>query len=83
MDEAERLARRRRRREARGRHFDDTIPSPCLQICQVNSASTHCIGCLRTLDEIRDWPIMTAEEKRSVLLAIDERRAEGGESGPP
>ena len=77
MDDAERLARRRRRREARGRRLDDTIPSPCLQICQVDSASTHCIGCLRTLEEIRDWPIMTAEEKQQVLSALDERRAAG------
>ena len=75
MDEAERWARRQRRREARGRRIDDTIPSPCVQICQVNSASTHCIGCLRTLDEIRDWPIMTAEEKLAVLDALAQRRS--------
>ena len=75
MDEAERLARRQRRREARGRRIDDSVPSPCVQICQVNSASTHCIGCLRTLDEIRDWPILTAEEKHAVLKAIEARRA--------
>lgn len=82
MDEAERLARRQRRREARGRRIDDSVPSPCVQICQVNSASTHCIGCLRTLDEIRDWPILTAEEKHAVLKAIEARRAVDGMNLP-
>jgi len=67
----------------RGRHLDDSVPSPCRQICQVDSASTHCIGCLRTLDEIRDWPIMTAEEKRRVLADIDDRRTAGKWSAQP
>ncbi len=52
-------------------------------ICQVNSASTHCIGCLRTLEEIRDWPIMTAEEKRRLLKTLEERRAAEREKGVP
>lgn len=83
MEEAERRARRQRRREMHLQRLDDTVPSPCQMICQVNSASTHCIGCLRTLEEIRDWPIMTAEEKRRLLKTLEERRAAEREKGVP
>lgn len=75
LDEAERRERRLRRREARGRVFDESVPSPCIQVCQVDSGGNHCIGCLRSLDEIRDWPILTAEEKQAVLAAIERRRS--------
>lgn len=86
MDPDERQARRQKRRAARGRVFDTSIPSPCRQICQIDRNSTHCIGCLRTLDEIRDWPIMTAEEKQAVLdrlaaLEAGDRGAEDQEQG--
>ena len=83
MEEAERRARRQRRREMRLQRLDDTVPSPCQMICQVNSASTPFIGCLRTLEEIRDWPIMTAEEKRRLLKTLEERRAAEREKGVP
>lgn len=83
MDPDERQARRQKRRAARGRVFDTSIASPCRQICQIDRNSTHCIGCLRTLDEIRDWSIMTAEEKQAVLARLaaledDDRRTKDG-----
>lgn len=31
------------------------------------------MGCHRSIDEIRDWPILSADEKRAVLAAIEER----------
>jgi predicted Fe-S protein YdhL (DUF1289 family) len=34
-----------------------------------------CEGCLRTLDEIGAWDSMGAEEKWSVLDAVEERRS--------
>lgn len=77
LDEAERRARRQRRRETRGQLPDNSVPSPCIQVCQIDSGGSHCIGCLRDLDEIRDWPIMTAEEKRATLAAIEVRRSAG------
>jgi predicted Fe-S protein YdhL (DUF1289 family) len=33
-----------------------------------------CIGCQRTLDEIRDWIISTPEQRQKILDAIAERR---------
>jgi predicted Fe-S protein YdhL (DUF1289 family) len=70
-----RARRRERRRRAQERRFDTSVPSPCIQVCQVDEADT-CIGCLRHVDEIRDWPIMTAEEKRETLARIETRKAE-------
>ena len=53
--------------------IDTTVPSPCVQICHIDKARDLCTGCKRTIDEIRDWMIMTADEKRSVLAALDDR----------
>jgi predicted Fe-S protein YdhL (DUF1289 family) len=53
--------------------IDTSVPSPCVSVCQIDKASASCSGCKRTLDEIRDWMIMTAEEKRSVLRALADR----------
>lgn len=72
---AERRAERRRR--ARERVFDTSVASPCISVCQLDGASDLCIGCLRHMDEIRDWPIMTADEKTAVLERIEARKRQG------
>jgi predicted Fe-S protein YdhL (DUF1289 family) len=50
------------------------IASPCENICQMNPQTGYCIGCLRTLDEIAGWLEMSNEEKRRLLVRLDERR---------
>lgn len=67
--------RRRARRQARLAKLDSSIASPCIKVCQVNDAAGWCVGCFRSLDEIREWPIMTAEDKTGVLARIADRRA--------
>ncbi len=69
--------RRARRRARPARTFDTSIPSPCIAVCQIDDATDCCIGCFRSIDEIRDWPIMTADEKTQVLARIEQRRAVG------
>ena len=66
--------RRERRRPRRQRVLDDTVPSPCINVCQVDDTDDLCIGCFRHIDEIRDWPILGAEEKRAVLARCAVRR---------
>ena len=72
--------RRKQRRENRrrglkaARQIDTSVKSPCISVCHMNEGV--CVGCLRTIDEIRDWMIMTADEKRSVLALVEQRRAE-------
>ena len=74
-DDARAQRRAERRRRVRERTFDTTVASPCIAICQLGPDDL-CVGCLRSMDEIRDWPIMTAEEKRTVLANIEARKTE-------
>lgn len=74
-DAEERAERRRRRRQQRV--FDNSVPSPCISVCQVDDANDLCIGCFRHIDEIRDWPILSAEEKKAVLARCAGRRQAG------
>ncbi|QLG87163.1 DUF1289 domain-containing protein [Chitinibacter bivalviorum] len=43
------------------------IESPCIKLCQLDDTGKHCIGCLRTLDELRRWGKASDEEKQSIL----------------
>lgn len=63
-------------RRLRARQFDDSVPSPCVQICRYDGGDL-CVGCLRSPDEIRDWMIMTRAEKLAVLERIEQRRSDG------
>ncbi|MGB0717952.1 MAG: DUF1289 domain-containing protein [Alphaproteobacteria bacterium] len=62
--------RRQTRRKVRP-IIDTSIPSPCKSLCQIDKTNSTCIGCRRTLDEIRNWMIMTAEEKQSVWQRLN------------
>jgi predicted Fe-S protein YdhL (DUF1289 family) len=75
MSQEEREARRQRRREARLRTLDTSIPSPCVSVCMIDDRNGWCLGCKRTIDEIRDWPILSAEEKTAILEEIEARKA--------
>jgi predicted Fe-S protein YdhL (DUF1289 family) len=74
--DSDRARRRAARRAALGRKIDTSVPSPCIAVCQIDDATGQCLGCHRTIDEIRDWIIMTAEEKRVVLDKLAARQAE-------
>ena len=74
-----RSGRRGRRRAVVRRKFDTSIPSPCISVCQIDNATGACLGCHRTIDEVRDWIIMTAEEKLAVLARIARRPAVPGD----
>jgi len=63
------------------RTFDTSIPSPCIAVCQIDGATDCCIGCFRSIDEIRDWPIMTADEKTQALARIEQRKVTGSRPG--
>jgi len=48
-------------------------PSPRTKVCRIDEASGWCVGRRRTLDEIADWPMMTAQQKYDVLDALSQR----------
>ena len=41
------------------------VPSPCILVCRIDNG--YCAGCLRTVDEIRDWMIMSEYEQKKLL----------------
>jgi uncharacterized protein len=82
MDDAttQRLLARERRRAERQRLLAGGPPSPCVSICRLDDATGLCVGCLRNIDEIRDWMIMPPAERQEVLQRIDERRRQSSAS---
>ena len=54
-----------------------TISSPCISVCELDDSNV-CKGCFRTIDEIRDWGVMTREQKLQVLENSELRKACAG-----
>ena len=76
MSEPVNRRRQNRRRSARQpMQMDTSVPSPCLSVCRFDG-EPFCRGCYRDVDEIREWMIMTREQKLEVLDRIAERRLE-------
>jgi len=77
--EGQRLMRdrlsRQQRRDERMRLLASGPPSPCISVCQMDPMTGYCVGCTRTIDEIRDWIISTPDERHAILARINERRA--------
>ena len=64
----------------------DEVESPCVKICVVHPTERLCTGCLRTIDEIAGWSLMSAEERRAVIEDLPARaprlrRRRGGRAG--
>ena len=52
-----------------------TILSPCVGLCELDRDG-YCIGCLRTIDEITRWRLMTDDERRRLVYhTLPERGA--------
>lgn len=50
------------------------VPSPCINVCQMDADSGWCQGCQRTLAEIAAWSVLPEADKRAVWLALPARR---------
>ena len=46
------------------------VPSPCINVCQIDPASGQCRGCWRTLDEIAHWSVLDEDEKKAIWQAL-------------
>ncbi|MGV0998660.1 MAG: DUF1289 domain-containing protein [Fluviibacter sp.] len=49
------------------------IESPCVNICRMDNENRYCIGCWRTVEEIKAWSTMTSDERHLVLSKLEER----------
>ena len=56
------------------------VLTPCIGICEVGP-DDHCVGCLRTLDEIARWGSMNDHERIHIMRDVLPRRAGG--TAPP
>ena len=64
-----------------GRAFPDparaeAIQSPCIGVCAMDWDRDICTGCGRTLEEIGDWAVMSADERREIMAELPERLSE-------
>lgn len=50
--------------------------SPCVEICALDERADYCLGCSRSLGEIAEWGVATAERQREILAALPKRMAQ-------
>ena len=51
----------------------ENVPSPCVSVCRMDTGSSLCVGCFRTIDEIRDWGRSDNAAKQVMWTRISER----------
>jgi predicted Fe-S protein YdhL (DUF1289 family) len=49
-----------------------SVESPCVLVCRIKDG--YCVGCQRTIDEIRDWIIMSEYEQNKLIHELKWRR---------
>ena len=49
---------------------DQNIPSPCISFCKLDQEKEFCLGCGRTINEIKDWKNLTFEEKYNIIQRV-------------
>ncbi|NJM36063.1 MAG: DUF1289 domain-containing protein [Rhodomicrobium sp.] len=54
------------------------VPTPCIGVCEIDGASSLCLGCARTAEEVGEWLGASDDYKRRVWDALPERRARLG-----
>ncbi|MEM6895913.1 MAG: DUF1289 domain-containing protein [Pseudomonadota bacterium] len=49
------------------------VESPCVKLCSIHPVEQICVGCLRSLEEIGGWSMMSAEARRTVMEELPSR----------
>ncbi len=49
------------------------VASPCINVCQMNETTQQCLGCYRTIEEIKNWSGMSPEAQRALLATLEQR----------
>ncbi|QWD90690.1 DUF1289 domain-containing protein [Polynucleobacter sp. MWH-Braz-FAM2G] len=53
-----------------------TVPSPCINWCDINPENGYCRGCYRTLSEIANWSDLTNPEKLEIWSLLPSRKSQ-------
>jgi len=56
-----------------------TVPSPCINWCDINPDNGFCRGCYRTLSEIADWSELSNSNKLEVLEKLKTRQPQASQ----
>ena len=59
------------------------VPSPCIDVCQLERASGWCLGCGRTGDEIAAWPRLDDAARDRMTARLPARLAALGLPADP
>jgi predicted Fe-S protein YdhL (DUF1289 family) len=51
----------------------DEVQSPCTKICVIHPEERICTGCLRSIEEISAWGLMSNEQRRDIVAALADR----------
>ena len=51
------------------------IDSPCINVCEMDTASGICRGCRRTVDEIASWGLYTPAQRLAIMTELGHRPA--------
>jgi predicted Fe-S protein YdhL (DUF1289 family) len=54
--------------------IDSPVQSPCLRDCCLGDDLT-CLGCFRSLEEIKEWGLVDADRRRVILQNAKQRKA--------
>jgi uncharacterized protein len=49
------------------------IKSPCLNICSLDANSNLCLGCGRSIKEIKNWVFYSHDKKKKILNKLKKR----------
>ena len=49
------------------------VSSPCINICRMDEQNRYCVGCFRSLEEIKRWSTMSEDERLAVMAQVESR----------
>ncbi|MEK7484578.1 MAG: DUF1289 domain-containing protein [Planctomycetota bacterium] len=52
----------------------DKLISPCTGLCEMNTKSGYCKGCVRTIEEIMNWQKYTNLQRISIMKQLETRQ---------
>jgi len=52
---------------------DEVVPSPCISVCRMSEDRSHCVGCFRTIPEIRAWAQADSAERLATWARLAQR----------
>jgi len=53
--------------------LDNSAQSPCIRNCCLDDDDT-CLGCFRSLEEIKEWGMVDEHRRRVILVNAKQRR---------